>query len=179
MSGDDYVFASAVEGLYLRALRGRLSPAAVAQLRELGLDLDHVLPAYPLSIWEHGLRVTAATLFPELDLDAAMRELGRLLITGYQDTAIGKAMFPLMRLLGPARVLARIGRNFQSANNYTETKVSQLAPNRAELWVNRVIQPGFYLGLLEAGLAVAGAKDLAVELGARDGEGHTFRIRWA
>jgi len=178
-AGDEFVFASAVEGLYLRALKGRITPALADALRGVGLDVDHVLPAYTLDTWEHSLRVTCANLFPDQPLDDSMAELGRLLIAGYQQTAIGKAIFPLMRILGPTRVLARMGRNFQSGNNYTDTSVTQLGPTEARLWFNRVIQPAFYRGILEAGLLSAGAKDLVVELGDRDGAGFTFHLRWS
>ena len=177
-AGDEFVFASAVEGLYLRALKGRITPELARALHALGLDVDHVLPAYALETWEHSLRVTCEQLFPEHKPEDAMAELGRLLIAGYQQTAIGKAIFPLMRILGPARVLARMSRNFQSGNNYTDTRVTQVTPSEALLWFNRVIQPAFYRGILEAGLTAAGAKELAVELGEREGEGFTFRIRW-
>ena len=177
-SGDEFVFASAVEGLYLRALKGRITPELRTALHQLGLDVDHVLPAYALDTWEHSLRVTCGHLFPDKALDDAMAELGRQLIAGYQDTAIGKAIFPLMRILGPARVLARMSRNFQSGNNYTDTRVTMLGPSEAVLWFNRVIQPAFYRGILEAGLFAAGAKELSVELGDRQGEGFSFRIRW-
>lgn len=180
MAGEDeFVFASAVEGLYLRALRDRVTPGLKQELKAVGLDLDHVMPAYPLAVWEHALRVTAQSLYPDQRLEHAMSELGRRLIDGYQQTAIGKAIFPLMRLLGPARVLGRMSRNFQSANNYTETRVKQLAEHDAELWFNRVLQPSFYQGMLEAGLQAAGAQELTVVPGERVGEGFTFRIRWS
>lgn len=179
MGEHEYVFAAAVEGLYLRALKDRLTPALRSELKAAGLDLDHVLPAYPLTIWEEALCIAARGLYPEHRPEEALAQLGRLLIEGYQQTAIGKAMFPLMKLLGPARVLTRMSRNFQSANNYTETRVNQLSPREAELWFNRVLQPAFYQGVLEAGLQAAGAQELAVELGSREGEGFTFRIRWS
>lgn len=173
------VFATAVEGLYLRGLKGRVTPALKDRLRALGLDLDKpLLPGYPLQVWADGLCTTAELLYPDLPRDQGIAELGRATIQGLRETTMGLALFPIFKLIGPQRLLRRMTRNLQSGSNFIETKLVRDEPRDAAIWLNLVREPGFYQGVLAAGLEAAGASKVEVQLEKRDGPARTYRVRW-
>jgi uncharacterized protein (TIGR02265 family) len=174
------VFSHTVEGLFTRGLSGRVTPGLKEQLRKEGLDLDRpLLPAYPLETWSRCMALAASTLYPGEPQEVALRKLGERMIEGYLETAMGRAMFGVLKLLGPQRTLGRMQKNFRSANNYTEVRISEVGPSEADLWMN---EPGFMRffmqGVLLAGLRGAGAPDVAVTLRHFDDATVTYRIAW-
>jgi len=173
------VFATAWESLYLRGLKGQLTPALRERLKHHGVDFGQpLLPAYPLEIWAAALRDTARQLYPERSLDEGTRELGRRTFLGLRETTIGKALFPLLRLLGPQRVLKRMTRSLRSGSNFIETRVLREGDQDAEVWFNHVVEVGFYQGVLETALVAAGATEATVALGPREGPSIVYKVRW-
>lgn len=174
------VFAHTVEGLFGRGLVGRISPQLKEQLRRAGLDLDRpLLPAYPLETWSRCISLAAEALYPGDSRESALRKVGERMIDGYLETTLGGAMFGLLRLLGPHRTLGRMQKNFRSANNYTEVRLTEVGPNEADLWMN---EPGllryFMEGVLLAGLRGAGNQDVRVALRHFDEDSVTYRLSW-
>ncbi len=174
------VFSHTVEGLFRRGLAGRLSPELNEQLRKAGLDLDRpLLPAYPLETWLRCVSLAAQVLYPNEPRELALRHVGERMVDGYLETTMGSAMFGLLRLLGPHRTLGRMQKNFRSANNYTEVRLTELGPREADLWMN---EPGmlryFMEGILLAGLRGAGTPDVRVELRHFDDTSVTYRLSW-
>lgn len=179
-SESDVVFATAVESLYLRGLKDRLTPELRDAIRGLGIDLDRpLLPGYGLDTWAQALRVTAATLFPGRTLEQATAEMGRITFNSLRETTIGMALFPIFRLIGPRRVLQRMTRSLRNGSNFIETKVVAEADGEADVWFNRVREVGFYTGVLEAGVIAAGARDAAVTVHSRQGDEVVYRVRWS
>lgn len=173
------VFSTAVESLYLRGLKGRLSAALKEKLRGIGLDLDRpLLPAYSLETWADGLRITASALFPERTVEEATAEMGRLTFSSLGETTIGMALFPIFRLIGPKRVLQRMTRSLRNGSNFIETKVVNEIDGETDVWFNRVREVGFYRGVLEAGVTLAGAKNAEVSIRSRQGDEVVYRVRW-
>ena len=176
----DVVFSTAVEGLYQRGLKGRVTPELRGRLRGVGIDLDQaLLPAYPLPVWAEALRTTSRALFPDKAVDDGIAELGRMTVQGLRETLIGPAIFPLLRLLGPRRVLQRMTRNLRNGSNFIETKLLLEEAQQAEIWFNRVREVGFYRGVLEAGLKAAGASEATAEICTREGDAVVYRVRWS
>ncbi len=174
------VFAHTVEGLFKRGVAGRISPELKEQLRLAGVDLERpLMPAYPLEIWSRCVALAARTLYPEDSRELGLRKLGERMVDGYLETAMGSAMFGLLRLLGPQRTLGRMQKNLRSANNYTEVRLTEVGPTEADLWLN---EPGlmryFMQGVLLAGLRGAGTPDVKVELRQFDENGVTYRVSW-
>ncbi len=174
------VFEHTVEGLFLHALRGRLSRAAERRLREQGLDLSKkLLPAYPIEQWRRYLEIAVVDLYPFLPRPEGYRRLGHELVEGMGRTVLGRAMVGVARLLGPRRALRRIDHTFHSADNYVASRLTELSPTCCEVWINEVMeQPGYYQGILEACLQTAGARESRVEIVSREGSGATFRVEW-
>jgi uncharacterized protein (TIGR02265 family) len=174
------VFAHTVEGLFRRGLSGRISPELKEQLRQAGVDLDRpLMPAYPLETWLRCVSLTAQALYPGESRELALRHVGERMVDGYLETTMGSAVFGLLRLLGPHRTLGRMQKNFRSANNYTEVRLTEVGPSEADLWMN---EPGplryFMGGVLLAGLRGAGTTDVRVELRHFDDASVTYRLSW-
>ncbi|WP_224250029.1 DUF2378 family protein [Hyalangium gracile] len=174
------VFDHTVEGLFLVALRGRLSVTAESSLRRAGLDLSKkLLPAYPFETWKHCLEIVATDLYPHLTRPQAWQEIGRAMVEGMARTVIGKATVGVARLLGPLRALRRLEHTLQSADNYVEARVTERSPTCVEVWINEVMgQPTYYQGILEACLSMTGAQGGRVELLSCSGGSASFRVQW-
>ncbi|MFP2904543.1 DUF2378 family protein [Pyxidicoccus sp. 3LFB2] len=174
------IFEHTVDWLLQPAVRLRLSPAAHTALREAGLDVtERLRPAYSFATWKRCLAIIVADLYPAVSSGEEYRLLGQLLARGVERTTMGRAMVSMGRLLGPLRSMRRINETFRSADNYVESRFTERTPTSCELWVNEVMdQPGYYQGILEACLELAGARDARVEVLSRDGAGATFSLTW-
>ncbi|MFN7132557.1 MAG: DUF2378 family protein [Myxococcales bacterium] len=174
------VFDTTVEALFVRALNGKLPPSAKDALKKAGLDVDSkLLPAYTFEQWKQFLAIGAKGAFPHLEPRMAHQALGRLLIDGYRNTFIGRALFPLLNLLGPRRGLDRLSRSFRSGNNYTETRFVEVGPNTYDLWMNETTEyPEFMQGILLEGTRDFKVDRFDVAVLEKNSDGVTFRISW-
>src|SRR6476469_7710304 len=93
MGEPELVFEHTVEGLVQHALKGRITPRLHQRLKTAGLDVTRKLaPAYERHVWASVLQTVCEETFPQLDADHGMRELGKLVVNGYAETFIGKAL---------------------------------------------------------------------------------------
>lgn len=175
------VFDHAVEGLFLVALRGRLSVAAQADLRRAGLDLSKkLLPAYPFETWKQCLEIAVRDIYSHLPLPEAWREIGHAVVEGMARTGIGRATAGVVRLLGPLRALRRLETMLKSADNYMGARVTEHTSTCVEVWLNEVMsQPTYYQGILEASLAMTGADGGQVDLLSYESGSATFFVQWS
>jgi uncharacterized protein (TIGR02265 family) len=174
---DKLIFSQTIEGLFraMAAEREVLRPQLVA----LGVDPRAPLrPAYPLPVFLEVVGLFGARLLPGATPEAQACEVGRRFISGYGETMVGRAMLGMTRLIGPRRTLERLSRQFRTGNNFSETKLTEVGPQRFELWCNQVTSPGWYRGLLLAGLEHSGARAVEVTFVGSDTEGGRFHISW-
>lgn len=158
------VFEQTIEGL-LRALGPHLNDATRARLKAVGLDVDGKLKvAYPVTIWIEVLWIAGEVLAPGKDRDEATYIVGRRFLEAYEATLMGKAACAMARVVGPKRTLDRMTRNFRTGSSYGTSRLVELGGGRYEAHCFPVSVPGFYRGLIEAGLEVAGAKNARVTL---------------
>ncbi|MFN7133736.1 MAG: DUF2378 family protein, partial [Myxococcales bacterium] len=139
MADEQLVFGHNFEGLYLRGLASRLTPELRKELLKLGVDLNRLLPGYPVEIWMAGLRLTARMLHQGLPPHAAYQQLGQVFMRGYFETMLGKALLAILRVIGPERTFKRMTQNFRTGNNFNEVTSTVLAPGHAEMWINHVL----------------------------------------
>jgi uncharacterized protein (TIGR02265 family) len=174
------VYEQTFDGLFHIALGKRLSSAAHALLREAGLDLSRkLLPAYPVETWRRCVEIAVRDLYPEHPRSEGYRLIGHDLVEGLANTTLGRAMVGVGRLLGPTRTLRRMNNTFRSADNFVESRLTELSATRFELWINEVMgQPCYYQGILEACLPLAGARRVQVRVASQEGSGATYRIEW-
>jgi uncharacterized protein (TIGR02265 family) len=125
---------TATDGMFRRALAGRITPQLQGELKQLGIDLDRpTLAAYSQAAWEGGVKRAAEQLFPGLPIEKAYFELGKLYMVGFQSTLVGKAVTQLGKLIGPERTLLRMERNQRTTNNYSVLRVEKLAATHFRL----------------------------------------------
>jgi len=175
------VFSHVIEGLFHKALAGRVTDRLRQRLRdEVQLDLDKKIEvALPIRRWTRCLELCAEELYPELPQEEGIRQMGYVLTGGYFQTFIGSALSAVLKLIGPARALHRMDRSLRSGNNYAEVKVTQLDSTHFQFWCNEVGTLRFnMLGLLSAGAEVAGAKNLRGTITHFDDQGVTIDLRW-
>lgn len=175
------VFSQVVEGLIKHGLRNEVSPALKGRLRGEGLDLDRpLLPAYPVDAWNRCIRHMADEVFPGLPREQALRELAARNVSGLGETLIGRALYGVLRLIGPRRMVMRLPRDVAGTDNYSNVTVTEVGPNQWRMWMNsRLELPGYAESLFESMLRVAGAKSPVVEV-IRKGENETeYLLRWS
>ena len=172
------VFSHSVEA-FVRAVRPVLDGTFAEQLKAVGVDTTRpLLPAYPVDVLREALLLGAKRLNPSLAQSDAFVALGRRYVDGYGETLVGRALKTAIRLIGPRRTLERLAKQFRTANNYSETKVTHAAPGKSLLWCNDVMYPDWYRVLITGTLEVAGAKNVSVRLSRHDAEGAFFDVEW-
>lgn len=181
MPTDRVVFRHALEGLLKVVPEERLDAELRVQLLAVGVDLDKPLQGqYPLETWVKFSGVLAQALYPNIPTGEAHRLLGRRLAEGYFQTFIGKALLPMLKLIGPKRAVLRTERNFRSANNYTQTRFEEVGPTKLKMWLNETqAVPEYTAGIVEAGMTAAGALEVVVEVLERDSDGCWFKVEWS
>jgi uncharacterized protein (TIGR02265 family) len=176
------IYDQSFEGLFVRGLGARLTPTVKQRLREAGLDLERKLePAYPFEVWDRCVAIAVRELYSQEPEEVAYRLLGERLVHGYQETLMGRAMRAVLRLLGPRRLLARVGEALRSGNDYLTSRLTERGATEVELWANEVGLTRYLLqGALLAGLQLSqpAGKAVRVEVRGFDAEGVTFHISW-
>jgi uncharacterized protein (TIGR02265 family) len=181
MSHTPLIFNHTLQGLFSRTFHAGVPVELKAQLRSVGVDLDkQLLPAYPVPTWCRCVELSAPFVFPSERREMAWRKLGERMIDGYQDSMIGSAMFSMLRLLGPKRMLQRAQKNFRTGNNYSEVRITEVSPTVMHLWFNETDEPLRYFtsGLVLAGMRVGGAEEPQVDIVDKDPKGFTLRASW-
>jgi uncharacterized protein (TIGR02265 family) len=173
------VFQSTFEGLWVTGLKGRVTESLTVTLQREGLILSKLEPAYPLVVWKRCLAATVSVLYPQLAPDQAYRQLGELFMSGFLETFVGRAMLPLLRLLGPRRSLERLTRSLRSGNNFSQTRVEFAEPNRGSVWLNDDFgHPSFVIGIMERGLHLTGTPSFRLKLLSQAETGALFEFRF-
>lgn len=172
-------YSQVVDAVFIKGLGARRTPELNQLLAAEGILVDRLLPGYPVEKVVRAMRRSLPVLFPDLDEDAALAELGASSMRGYNETLIGRAAVTVLKLVGVRRALERLHTSMRSGNNYLDTKFTALGTNEAELHLSDVSGiPGFYRGLLEEGLRMVGAKNGAVKDAGAAPPGYTFHVTW-
>jgi uncharacterized protein (TIGR02265 family) len=171
-------FASLFESLD-RILGPTLDLEAQQRLRELGIDFRRLLPAYPIETWYAGIELAMSRFDPAMSPEQRQNHFGVRLVQTYGDTLVGRAMFTMMRLIGPGRSIQRATRSFRTATNFLDTTCVSHAPNDWELTLNETVYPHRYPGFFEEALGVAGAKEVKVVMTGLTDTQASYRARWA
>lgn len=177
---EDVVFGNTVEALFLKALGSRLTPRCYERAAAAGVDLRGKLkPFYPREPYYAAVRAVAEELFPELDPERRLFEMGLAFMAGFDQTLLGKAILAAVRLIGARRMLAKMTDKFRSSNNYMKTEMVERGPADIELTLSQTSgAPAYFEGVLTYGLGVAGAKDVRISRLRYDGTQCTFSIQW-
>lgn len=174
------VFSSVVEGLLRYGLRGQVSLRLRERLHQAGLDIDRpLLPAYPVPLWMTCLRIVTEEAYPGVPPEEAFRRLAERHVEGYGHTLFGRAVYRVMRLLGPRRMVQRLPQTLRGTDNYTEAELVEKGPTTYEMRMNSVLDvPGYAESLFEAMLRLAGAESPQVVKTQVEAEHTTYLLTW-
>jgi uncharacterized protein (TIGR02265 family) len=178
---DRAVFSQVVEALLTHGLKGQLSPRLRERLRQAGLDVDRpLLPVYPATLWMRCLALIVEETYPGLPPEQGFRRLAEAHVEGYGRTLIGRAVYRIMKLLGPRRMVQRLPQTLADTDNYTEATLEAQGPTAYVLRMNSVMEwPGYAEALLESLLRVAGAESPRVVKTRVEAESTTYLLTWA
>jgi uncharacterized protein (TIGR02265 family) len=156
-----------------------MTPELKAKLLKLGLSTEAELPpGFDYDRWQEILKVSGEELMSGKP-EAAHHQLGELLTEAYFENFIGRALKPVVKLIGMRRALGRMRQNFRVANNYSEAVASDVAPGHVHLKVNETgLMAYFYRGILDRGLRICDPKNLKVEIASEDASGVVYSVRW-
>jgi uncharacterized protein (TIGR02265 family) len=174
------VFGTVVESLFLRALKGRMTPALKERVRAEGIDLDRRLaPGYSIEVWARCVDAATELVYPTLKREDAQWRLGEESVRAFAETPLGRVAFGLLKFLNPMTALRRMEQNLRTGNNFVKTRCTELNPTSAELWLSDVHgQPWLTAGTISEGGKLSGAKNLRVEILSTDGTECTYRVSW-
>jgi uncharacterized protein (TIGR02265 family) len=174
------VFRQYVES-FLNGIKPKMTAGLKADLKTSGLDLDHPLGAtYPAERMTEWAEKAAQHLFPGVRREEGLRQLGHLLIEGWQRTLLGKATAVVMSLVSPKQAVERTAEYFRGGNNYAEAKVVEHSACEYDIVMTEVNDvPWYYAGILEHGARLTKARDPHVTIVASTPPGATFKVRWS
>jgi uncharacterized protein (TIGR02265 family) len=176
---DPLIFHDTFEGLWVRGLKNHVSPELREAMLAEGVDVAKLLPAYPLATWKRCMILTVSILYPLEKPDVAYARLGRLFMDGFFETFIGRAMLPLLKLLGTKRVLERLRHSFRQGNNFSDTRLELLGPGKAQVWINEVFgHPSFVSGFIVRAMELIGDPSFEMKLVSTDGVSATYDATW-
>lgn len=170
------------DALFLRALKGQVTPDATERLREVGLDLTLGLKeSYPIGTWLAAIRIGAKLHAPTLPEHEALWSLGEAFIDSYRSTLSGRALMAMLRLLGPDRAMKQMTTNFRSGISQTETRLKRVGEGDWQLWISNALGPARFItgGMMKRGLEAAGAHNVRIHISAHDGVETTYRVTWS
>lgn len=175
MSSERIIFEVSFRSLF-DSLPDALQPQVARTWKSLGVDVERLLPGYPIETWWKA--VEAAASFLDGPPPERLRRLGRGLTDRFSQSLLGKATAPLARLMGPRRSLLRSPITFRSGNNYLQTTVELDEPQRVRLRVNDVSPVSDLLaGSIEGMVTFTGGVRPQVEV-ERSATSTAYDVRW-
>ncbi|MCC6337169.1 MAG: DUF2378 family protein [Myxococcales bacterium] len=172
-------YGQVVEAIFIKGLGPRLTPQVAALVKQEGINLDKLLPGYPVGQVVKACHRVLPALFPGMPMRDAMAELGALSTRGYNETLVGRAAIAFLKLIGTRRALESLNKTLSAGNNYLQTQFTALSGNQARIHLSDASGvPDFYRGLIEEGGRLLGAKGFKVDNGAATAPAHEFLISW-
>jgi uncharacterized protein (TIGR02265 family) len=171
-----YTAGNMFEGLFVRGLPPE--PSFHADLKAVGVDVERLLPRYPIKVWLDAIAVARRHFFPGHTQQQADWQLGRLFTQGFLDTLIGRAVGAVLPMLGPARMLERSQRNISVGRPDIRVTIQVVGETeRCLLFEDAEPLPDFGAGCTEAGLERGRAK-AQVTVEDRQATSYVLRVRW-
>jgi uncharacterized protein (TIGR02265 family) len=169
---------SAVEGL-LRGFGVGPSSAEMTEVLELlgakrGLPLEVPVDRYiALVDW------LARRYFGTLPRPEGIRSVGMRMLHGYRQTLLGNIQLKALNLMGPERLMRKLGDFIGRNSNFGERTTKEVGPRHWKIHFRGVpIAPEFYQGLCEASFEVMGIMKMSMTFERKGPEDTDFDVRW-
>jgi uncharacterized protein (TIGR02265 family) len=137
-----------------KGLATRMTPAFLEETKRLGVNFNKLLPGYPYPVFEQTI-LAATKLIPEKQGPDAIAEIGRIItLATIDESPVGKALLPLLRVMGTGRALRRVYLK-STGENYNKVSFGIETPKSLEMSMSDVgnipdMARGSVLGMGEA-----------------------------
>ncbi len=169
---------SAVEGL-LRGFGIVTTSAEMSEVLELlgsksGLPTEVSVDRYIALIdW------LARRFFPGQKRPEALRSVGMRMLHGYRQTLLGQIQLKALNLIGPERLMRKMGDYIGRNSNFGERTSEEIGPQHWRLRFKDVpVPPEFYQGLCESSFEVMGIMRVTMTFEKKGPEDTEFEVRW-
>ncbi|HZH03605.1 MAG TPA: DUF2378 family protein, partial [Myxococcaceae bacterium] len=169
--------AALFEGLFIRALKA--DEAFIIELRKAGFDSAQIQKDYSAPVWIHCVRLAERRYYPALTAAEAQWQLGRRLVQGMLQTALGRLLAAAIPMLGPKLYLRRFPLHVKGTYPLLEVTPVQLSDTtfRMECRNDPQTLPPFVAGVLEESMVLARVK-AQVELAILAPGEFDITLRW-
>ena len=179
---DTVVYKPTIEGLFVRGMKGLLPSDTLRELQSVGLDLSRPLrDTYPATMVAQAIEIAGKALAPTGDLEQRWYAVGKRVVPGVRETALGTAVLAFAKLVGPQSALQRMPSIVKSTSNYLEAVVKPVGARCHDLEITGSLGPASYLqAVVEDILLIAGAANLSVRATSVDAQHHrvVYRVTW-
>lgn len=162
----------------LQAVEPYLNPTSRAAVQaQFGPYLGQ--PTQPVLVSNAFVDFVCPARFPALALPEARRQMGRLLVTQYGQSILGRVMFAPIRLMGFERLLRQIPRQFAATTNYGTRWVAPLGPRHWRFdCEDELMHPETIIGNLEAVGEMLKVPQLQLVFTLRAPRHYSYDITW-
>jgi uncharacterized protein (TIGR02265 family) len=169
---------SAVEGL-LRGFGVVTGSAEMTEVLEL-LGAKGGLPSeVPVDRYISLIEWLARRHFGTQPLKEGIRSVGMRMLHGYRQTLLGNIQLKALNLMGPERLMRKMGDFIGRNSNFGERTAQEVAPRHWKLFFRGVpIAPEFYQGLAEAAFDAMGIRKVKMTFQKKSPEDTEFEVRW-
>ncbi|MBN1206432.1 MAG: DUF2378 family protein [Myxococcaceae bacterium] len=169
---------SAIEGL----MRGHgITPGTMdmAQVIELCGGIGGLPAEVPADRFSALLEWLARRYFPSRPLPEGLRSVGMRMLHGYRETLLGKIQLKALNLMGPDRLMRKLGEFIGRNSNFGERTSEQVGPQHYRVHFRGVpVPPEFYQGLCEAAFDIMEVKGVRITIERLGPEDVDFDLRW-
>jgi uncharacterized protein (TIGR02265 family) len=169
---------SAVEGLLRGFGVGASSPEMTEVLELLGAKGGLPLEV-PVERYIALIEWLARRFFGTLPLPEGIRSVGMRMLHGYRQTLLGNIQLKALNLMGPERLMRKMGDFIGRNSNFGERTSEEVGPRHWKIHFRGVpIAPEFYQGLSEAAFEVMGIMKMSMTIERKGPEDADFDVRW-
>lgn len=169
---------SAVEGL-LRGFGVKTGSVEMLEVIELLGGIGGLPPEVPADKYIALIQWLARRYYGSLRQTEGIRCVGMRMLTGYRQTLLGAIQLKALNLMGPERLMRKMGDFIGRNSNFGERTAEQIGPNHWRLHFRSVpVPPEFYQGLAEAAFEIMGIKKVNMTFERKGPEDTDFDVRW-
>ncbi len=121
----------------------------------------------------------ARRFFPSASKREGLRSVGMRMLHGYRETLLGKIQLKALNLMGPDRLMPKVGEFISRNSNFGERTSKKVGPQHYLVQFRGVpIAPEYYQGLCEAAFDVMGVLRSRTTIQRLGPEDFDLEIRW-
>jgi uncharacterized protein (TIGR02265 family) len=149
------------------------------ELRSVGIDLEALQAAYPLTVLRQAMDVARRHAFPDLSEADGLRAVGRRFVAGFKQTPIGWVFRTMAPIFGADRTIQTLPRYMASVREDMPLEIVATGERRYDLSsADGTGRPDFMAGCLEAVLETCGVTRSVVTVTRASPDGFAIDIAW-